>query len=303
MLNGNQLERYGAISKSYGVMSPNAKVFFVGATTLPSYTDFADDFGPDKQGGNRVFATMTALIADTNVVASRGDVVFVLPGHTESVASAAALACTKAGLTWIGLGTGSLRPTITFTTATTATMTISAANQSFENFIFTQTFDAIVSPIVVSAANVTLKNNYFMVANASYQATQMILTTAAADNFTLIGNRFIGTVDAGTTAAVTLVGGDNFTCTGNDFIGAYSSGVGAIRSITTLNTNCVIKQNTIINVTASSTKGITLLTGSTGVISENRFGIGSGAAPITADAAWWAGNWSAAAVATNGTLV
>ena len=32
-------------------------------------------------------------------------------------------------------------------------------------------------------------------------------------------------------------------------------------------------------------------------------GIGSGAAPITSDAAWWAGNWSAAAVATNGTLV
>lgn len=258
--------------------------------------------GNSGKNANKPVATIAQAVTIAN--AAMGDVIIVMPGHAETVGAAAGIALSKSGVYIVGLGFGFNRPTITFDTATTATMTMTAANVTIDNFVFTQgTTDAIVSPIVISAAGVTIRNSYFMVANATVQATQMILTTAAADNLTLQNNRFVGTSDAGTTAAVTLVGGTNAQILDNDFIGAYSSGVGAIRSITTLNTNCVIRRNTIVNVTASSTKGITLLTGSTGVITENKFGIGSGAAPITSDAAWWAGNWSAAAVATNGTLV
>lgn len=276
-------------------------VFVVGKSSVAHRAAYTEIFSTDPAGKILFASTIAGAVAQAT--ANSGDTIYVLPGHTESVSAAAGIALSTAGIALVGLGYGANRPTITFDTATTATMTITAANVSIENFIFTQAFDAIVSPIVISAANVSIKNCYFMVANATYQATQMILTTAAANNLLLQGNRFIGTSDAGTTAAVTLVGGDNATIIDNDFIGAYSSGVGAIRSITTLNTNCVIRRNTIVNVTASATKGITLLTGSTGVITENKFGIGSGAAPITADAAWWMGNWSAAAVATNGTLV
>lgn len=241
--------------------------------------------------------------AVTMARASMGDVVIVMPGHTETVSAAGGLALSKAGVYFAGMGFGADRPTITFTTATTATMTLTAASNTLDNFIFTQTFDAITSPLVVSAANVTLKNSYFMTANASAQAVQMVLTTAAANNLVITNNRFIGTADAGSTSAITIVGGDNINITDNDFIGAYTTSVGAIQGLTTLTTNIVVRRNSIINRTASATKGIALLTGSTGVIVENKFGIGSGAAPITADAAWWAGNWSAAAVATNGTLV
>lgn len=281
--------------------SPVGKSFIVGKSALAYSSMYRQLFVSDVDGTVRYFSTIAAAIAACT--ANSGDTIFVLPGHTETISAAAGIAISKAGVSIVGLGNGATRPTITFDTATTATMTITAANVTIDNFIFTQAFDAIVSPIVISAAGVTIKNCYFMVANATYQATQMILTTAAADNLTIVNNRFIGTADAGTTAAITLVGGDNANISDNDFIGAYSSGVGAIRSITTLNTNCVIRRNTIVNATASATKGITLLTGSTGIITENKFGIGSGAAPITADAAWWAGNWSAAAVGTNGTLV
>lgn len=296
----NQLSRYGAIARAFAV-NPQAKMFFVGKTTLTFIGDFINTFPPDADGVPRCYSTIASAVAQCQ--ASRGDTVFVLPGHTESIAAAAGLALSVAGVSIVGLGNGTLRPTITFTTATTATLTITAAQVTVDNMRFLQTFDAIVSPIVISAAGVTIKNCYFNTATATAQVTQMILTTAAADDLTIVNNRFEGTIDAGNTAAITLVGGNNANISDNDFIGAYSSGVGAIRSITTLNTNCVIRRNTIINITASATKGITLLTGSTGVITENKFGIGSGAAPITSDAAWWAGNWSAAAVATNGTLV
>lgn len=249
------------------------------------------------------FPLATIAQAQTSATASNGDVVVVAPGHAETVSAAAGIALSKAGVSYVGLGTGLSRPTITFATATAATITVTGANIALDNFVYLQTFDAIVSPFVVSGANATFSNSYFQTATATAQVTQMILTTAAANNLNIIGNRFIGTSDAGTTAAVTLVGGDNANISDNDFIGAYSSGVGAIRSITTLCTNVSIRRNTIVNVTASATKGITLLTGSTGIIAENKFGIGSGAAPITGDAAWRAGNWTAAAVATDSTLV
>lgn len=241
--------------------------------------------------------------ARTAATANNGDVVIVMPGHAETIGAAAGIAFSKAGIHYIGLGEGAARPTITFATATTATATVSAASNTINNFVFLQTFDAIVSPFVVSGSDCTFVNNYFSTATATAQVTQMILTTSAANNLTVLNNRFVGTSDAGNTSAITLVGGDNAQIVGNNFMGAYTSGVGAIQSITTLNTNCVIRENTIINRTASSTKAIALFTGSTGAIFNNRFGIGSGTAPITSDAAWWGGNYSAAAVATNATLV
>lgn len=278
------------------------KIFIVGKSAVPYRDVYADLFPNDIDGVPRFSATIAGAIA--MCTASAGDNILVLPGHTETISAAAGIALSKAGVTLKALGNGSNRATLTFDTATTATMTLAAANVTLDGFVLGCIgFDAIVSPLVISAANVAIKNCLFTTADGTNQAVQAILTTAAANNLLISGCRFMGTVDAGTTAAITLVGGDNATIIDNDFIGAYSSGVGAIRSITTLNSNCVIKRNTIVNLTASATKGITLLTGSTGVISDNRFGIGSGTAPITADAAWWNANYSSAAVATNGTLV
>jgi len=290
----NGVASYGVPVMGAGsIPSTTGKYIFVSSTTGSN--------GNDGSSAEQAVASLSQAVVLAR--ASKGDVVVVMPGHAESVTSAGALALSKAGVYFVGLGTGTLRPTITFSGSTAATMTITAANVTVDNFVFLQTLDAIVSPIVISAAGATLTNCYFSTATASAQVTQMILTTAAASNLTITNNRFVGTADAGNTAAITLVGGDNINISNNNFIGAYTTTVGAIQCITTLTTNIVIRANTIVNRTASATKGITLLTGSTGVIAENKFGIGSGAAPITADAAWWAGNWSAAAVATNGTLV
>lgn len=293
---------YGRLSanKISGAFLPG-KTFIVGKAALAYSSMYRQLFNNDSDGVVRYANTITAALA--LCTASAGDQILVLPGHTEAVTAAAGLALNVAGVRIIGLGHGAIRPTISFTTATTATCTISAASVTLENFVFLQTFDAIVSPFVVSAADVTFDRCYFQTATATAQVTQMILTTAAADNFTIKNCRFIGTIDAGNTCAVTLVGGDNAIIVDNDFIGAYTTTVGAIQSITTLNTNCLISRNNIVNKTASATKGVSLLTGSTGQVTRNIFGIGSGAAPITGDAVHWGGNWSAAAVATNGTLV
>lgn len=305
MLNGNQLERYGAISKVLPLMAPNAKVFFVGATTLPSYQDYIDDFGPDKQGANRTFATLAAALADANVVDARGDVILVLPGHTESIASAGALTVSKSGVSVVGLGNGDARPTLTFNTATTATAVISAANVSFQNVIFDLTgIDAVASPINVQAAGVTFDGCKFINATALAQSTLGIVTTAAGTKLTVKNSMFVGTSDAGTTSVIRIVGGADHVFDNNTFHGAYGSGVGAIENTTTAATNVVIKNNTINNLTASSTKAVTVLSGTTGFIANNRMQILSGTAPITAAAMSWAGgNYYAATIATAGTLI
>jgi len=304
-MNGNQLERYGAISKVLPLMAPNAKVFFVGATTLPSYQDYLGDFGPDKQGGSRTFATVAAALADANVVDARGDVILVLPGHTESISSAGALTVSKSGVSIIGLGNGDARPTFTFDTATTATAVVSAANVLFQNVIVNFTgIDAVAAPITVSAAGVTFDGCKFINATASAQSTLGIITTAAGSKLTVKNSMFVGTSDAGTTSVIRIVGGADHVIENNIFHGAYGSGVGAVENTTTAATNLSIRGNTINNLTASSTKAITAVSGTTGMISNNRMQILSGTAPITAAAMSWAGgNYYAATIATAGTLI
>lgn len=206
MLNGNQLSRYGAFGKSVPMAAPNAKIHFVGAATLPSWADFLDDFGPDLQGGNRVFPTLAAMVADANVVASRADVVLVLPGHTETISSATALTLSKAGIQIIGLGYGTLRPTFTLDTAATATINVSAANVSLENCIFVANFADIASVFTTTTAKgFTLKNCEFRDTSAILNFLRIIDTNTTSndtDDLTMVGCRRLG---AGATTATTII--------------------------------------------------------------------------------------------------
>jgi len=305
MLNGPQLSRYGAISKVMPLMAPNAKTFFVGATTLPSYQDFLDDFGPDVQGGTRVFPTLVAALADSNVVTARGDVILVLPGHTETMTAAATIAVSKSGLSIIGLGNGNARPTISYSTAVAASFDITAANVLVQNFIFDMTgIDALTAAINVQAAGAKFDSCLFITGSASAQATLGMLTNASGTRLSITNSVFTATSDAGTTAAVRIVGGADHVIDNCVFTGGYSAGVGAIENLTTACTNTIVRNCSINNLTAGSTKAMVFVAGSTGQIYNNRMQILSGTAPITGAAMSWVGaNYYAATIATAGTLI
>jgi len=238
-------------------------------------------------------------------VASRGDVIYVMPGHTEAVSSATSLVCDVAGVRIQGLGEGALRPTITLGTAIGATIPVSAANVTIDNVIIDMTgFDAITAGITPTAANFTLSNSLVITATATNQAVLGILTTAAANRMKLINNEFLGTTDAGTATAVRIVGGNEHVIKGNRFYGAYTTSLGAIDNNTTACLRVTVDGNLIENATASSTKAMVFAAGSTGTISNNRMQILSGTAPITGAAmSWSGGNYYAATIATAGTLI
>lgn len=186
----SQLSRYGAISKVLPLMNPGAKVHFVGPSSAAWYGDFLNEFGPDAEGGNRVFPTITAAIADGNVVASRGDVILVLPGYTQTVTTP--LTLSKAGVSIIGIGTGSLRPTITGNGAVDA-VDITAANVTIENIAFAAPLtDAQTSAINVAAGGdfATIRRCSFIGSVATENIVDIITLVAGANGVTIEDNTF-----------------------------------------------------------------------------------------------------------------
>lgn len=115
--------------------------------------------------------------------ASRGDIIMVKPGHAETVSSATALALDVAGVAIVGLGIGSLRPTFTLDTATTATIGVSAANISMTNCVISANFADIVSAFTLTtAANFTLDRCAIQATATNMNFLHVIDTNATTDD-------------------------------------------------------------------------------------------------------------------------
>ena len=166
--------------------------------------------------------------------ASRGDVIMVMPGHTETLAAASAIDMDVAGVAVIGLGVGSTRPALNFTHVD-ATVTIAAANCSMSNILCTGGIDAVVSPIVVSAADCTIQSCELR--DVTGQMTDGILTTAAADRLKILNHIHDGAAAAGTNSAVAIVGGDNIEITVDFMDGNFAVGGIDIRTTATTRLN------------------------------------------------------------------
>lgn len=297
----NQL--LGSLANSAGNSS---KVFYVNnAVTL------ASDSASAGITAARPFSTIAYAL--TQCTANAGDVILVGPGHAETINAAGDLAVNVAGVSIIGTGVGAKRPVLTWATDTAATVTMTAANCRFSNFIFDMMLPSgLVSGIVISAAGCRIDKCLFKIGTgggSNIPPVSPILTTTAADYLRVDGNMFVGptaTPGGSITAAtgcISLVGGTGIVIEDNYFQFWGTTTSGAINNATTACHAYLIRNNVIINNTASATKGVVMHASSLGLTTNNRFGIGSGAAPITSAAGHWAGNWSAAAVATNGTLV
>ena len=227
---GSQLSRYGAIANPIAV-APNAKVFFVASSDSVGYADLQQEFPVDKDGEVRVFTTIQAAVdAATD---SRGDVIYVMPGHVETVIAAAGLSIDKVGVSIIGFGRGDSRPQINFTTVVGADMNVDAADVWIENIRFTGGIDALTGPIDVNAANLTLKN--IETADVTGQATDFIVTDANADGLTIDGWVHKGAAAAGADTAITIVGGDYISIDNFNIDGNFA--VAAIENVTTAAVN------------------------------------------------------------------
>lgn len=148
--------------------------------------------GSDNNRGtfDSPFATLNYAI--TQCVANRGDIIYVKPLHAESVATATALNFNIAGVQIIGLGSGSNRPTYTFTTANTATIPVSANNMSVSNILFVGNFLSIASCFTVAAAaDFVIDSCEFRDTDATHGFLTIVTTTVAvnSDGLSYINNK------------------------------------------------------------------------------------------------------------------
>lgn len=197
----------GLLLRNVPIVQTNpGKVFWVynGSTTQPGQIA-----GSNGNNGtfNKPFSTIAYAL--TQCTANRGDIIICRPGHAETIADAATLTMSVAGVAIIGLGAGSLRPTLTFTTATTANIPVTAANMAIQNFLFVANFANIASFMTATSTNTPTD---FSIENCEFKDTSSILnaltvftgnaTANSCDGFRFVNNRISS---LGTTAATTAI--------------------------------------------------------------------------------------------------
>jgi hypothetical protein len=243
----------------------------------------------------------TLIQGQTLATASVGDRVFVMPGHAEAIIAAAGMTFSKAGVTYIGLGVGRNRPTITFSTDTAAQMIVSGANITFRNFVFDLTgVSAIIAAISVTGADVSFEDCEFIISTGTNAPVLGILTAATATRLRIERCRFLGAATSTDTctACIKHEVGVDYVIRDCYFTGKMTQAI--------LNATACLRGLIDSNrfVVATGTLAISVHSSSTPFITNNRINVPSGTTPITAAAGFVAGNvYSAAAGVTAGTAV
>lgn len=137
------------------------------------------------------FSTLDYAIG--RCVAGRGDIIFIKPGHAESITSATTINLDVKGVAIVGLGFGTSRPLFTFTTANTATIPVTADDISFVNCRFVGNFLGIASAFTLGAASYfTLQDCQFNDTSAILNFLAIVTTTVSTNSDHLyIGNNYI----------------------------------------------------------------------------------------------------------------
>ena len=123
--------------------------------------------------------------------AGRGDTIMVMPGHAETLTAAAAITLDVNGVAIVGLGSGNLRPTLTYTTANTASVSWTADQCTMKNIRFVGNFLSIAAAILNSGGrDWTVEDCDFSDTSAILGFLSAVTTTVStnSDNGWFCGN-------------------------------------------------------------------------------------------------------------------
>jgi len=245
------------------------------------FVDSGASGGGDTTGHGRdpdsPFLTLDYAIG--RCTANNGDVIYLLPGHAETIIADSGVDIDVAGVKVIGLGWGASRPTFTFTTAVTADFKLAAASVVVKNLLFLGGIDALTGVIEVSGADCVIKDCEYR--DVTGQATDTILTVDGADRLVIDNYRHIGAAGAGANAAIAIDGTDDLEIKNSYLYGNFA--VGAIDLRTTLSARVNIHDCKIWMASAADIAIVDTITGSTGWIGPNlQIKLQDNAANITA---------------------
>ena len=252
------------VQQSDVVLSPNSNIVYVDSGNANAGT------GRDGTDPKNPLSTIdSALTVGTSgIAANNGDVVIVMPGHTESISGATTLVPDVAGVSILGIGRGSDRPTLTYT-ATDGEIPISGANTVFSNFLLTisGTTDVVVG-ITVSGADVLLDDIEMRQPTATDEFVDAVILAAGANRCEIGGFKFNGIAQGGATQTAITTPAAITTLNIHDLwaVGTFASG--AIENETAEALDVVIQRVIIEQRHASQDACINMMAATKGFIAD-----------------------------------
>ena len=212
---------WAAMLSQYQFGLPVGNVFFVSSLT-----------GVDGSGYGRSPDSPLATIdyAVGLCTANNHDHIIVMPGHAETVSAANGLDFDVAGITVIGLSSGSGRPTVTLGTATTATVRINAANVTVRNLLFVSNIDSLAVLLNINADYASVEDCEFR--SSSAKECVCFVSIATTKDFASIRRCVFlqptdpaGTDGAAETGGIFLVDSEHVTIEECKFAGNFETAI------------------------------------------------------------------------------
>ena len=232
-------------------------IFFVDSGATDATDAVTHGKNPDAP-----FATLDYAVGQCT--ASQGDVIYLMPGHAETIIAESGVDIDVAGVTVIGLGKGAARPTFTFTTAVGADFKLAAASAHVENLLFLSGIDATTGIVEVTAADCAIVNCEFR--DTVGEATDCLVTDGAT-RLLVDGCRFIMAAGDGGDSAIMLDECDDAEIRNCYIYGNFD--VGAIQFRTTASDRVLIHNCRIWTEGSEDLAIDDHITGSTGIIGPN----------------------------------
>ena len=182
-VNGNLVDKNGNLIGNR--IQTEGKTIYVSSVTGSAT---ANGLSPDQ-------AVTTLALATGIATANQGDVVVFLPNHAQTITGVAGIAFSKAGVTYLGLGTYNQRPRFLMDGGTTVTAVISAADVVLNNLVFAAGHSGVVAGIDVTAVGAQILNCEFENNTTNENFLTPIkatgTTSAEADGLTVQGCQWI----------------------------------------------------------------------------------------------------------------
>ncbi len=249
-------------------------IFFVDSVT-----------GSDAHAGtSKELPKATTEAAIANCTANKGDVVYLLPGHTEEIA-ANDISVNVAGVTIMGLGSGNAGATFN-AAATGSTFSLEASSCRLSNVVFDLegTATTVTSGVTITAAgDGCVVDHCKFQPHATSEFTTMIAVTGAADDVEIVYNDIFCLAGVSSTAGINVNAAANRpVIMGNRIHGSFITA--AINNTTAAMLESVVAYNYVRQVDADH--AIESTVACTGVLAWNSIAGGAALAANLDPGAW-----------------
>lgn len=167
--------------------------------------------------------------------ANKGDMIFVMPNHAETITGAGGITADIAGITIVGMGTYNQRPRFLMDAATTVSFLVSAADVTVRNLVFASGHADVVTCFDVTAKGFTLEDCEFVdnVVDENFKSAVKFSSTAnTSDGAKILRNRFV-TPDAATLGFILCVDDIRDLVVRDNFVVSEGTGLATLITCTT----------------------------------------------------------------------